>query len=105
MYVSHVDQHCDWTHDGQIYDTDNYGLHFGGGGDLGFWYRHSFALGQRTNGCTHVGSSFVTPAEGPFALNNGEQEDFVFAAFQVLLVRPVDGLHLRFGVLLRYIHC
>jgi hypothetical protein len=79
------------VHDRQVNGDDHYGLYFGLS-DLSFWRFRSFALGQETNGSTHAGSSFVQPSEGPYALNNGEQKGFVFTAFQVLLVRPTDGL-------------
>jgi hypothetical protein len=77
-------------HPVQIYDHDDVGLAFSG---LWFWWDgKTFALGEQTNGYTDLeGRSFVEPAEGPYALNSGENRDFVFTAFQVLLVRPVDG--------------
>jgi hypothetical protein len=60
---------------------------------LSFWHSgQTFALGRRTNGDTNVGDSFTQPAEGRCALNNGDPNGFVFTAFQVLLVRPIEGL-------------
>jgi hypothetical protein len=79
----------------QTLDDGASGLQFGDdgwfGADLCFWHSSTSALDQYNNGYTHVGSSFVEPAEGPSALNNGEERDMVFTAFQVLLVKPVDG--------------
>jgi hypothetical protein len=49
-------------------------------------------LGQLTNGLTAVGRSFAKPEQGRFALSNGDSSGFVFTAFQVLLVRPTEGL-------------
>jgi hypothetical protein len=80
-------------HYGQICDHDIYGFIF-----YGLVFRRqgeTFVLGEQTNGFTDLGegrSGFVEPAEGPYALNNGEKYGFVFTAFQVLLVKPVDGL-------------
>jgi hypothetical protein len=83
--------HCFQTDDGE--EGDEYGIAFGDGFDLIFWYNKNYALGQRINGYTTVtGDSFAQPAEGPHALNNGEEDSFVFTAFQVLLVRPTEGL-------------
>jgi hypothetical protein len=80
----------------QVFDYDEYGLVFGGGFDLCFWHTNAYALGEENNGYNYVGdlmlSCFVRPAEGPQSLNNGERSGFVFSAFQVLLVKPVDGL-------------
>jgi hypothetical protein len=75
----------------QIYDHENDGIAFHG---LWFWHSGAFALGEQTNGFTDLkwDSGFVVPAEGRYELNNGEEGGFVFTAFQVLLVRPVEGL-------------
>jgi hypothetical protein len=59
-----------------------------GGTDLRFWYNNNYALGQKTNGYTNVGGSFEQPDEGPYALNNGEMNGFVFTSFHILLVKP-----------------
>jgi hypothetical protein len=75
----------------QTFDRDDVGISFSG---LFFWHLHRYALGQPTNGLiTDLKSrSFVVPAEELYALTNGERGGFVFSAFQVLLVRPVEGL-------------
>jgi hypothetical protein len=79
----------------QIFDSDYFGVYFGSG-DLCFWCDNIYALGEQTNGFTDVdGNSFVQPAEGPHALNNGEKGNFVLVAFQVLLVKPVEGSFVR----------
>jgi hypothetical protein len=52
----------------------------------------AFALGQLTNGLTAVGRSFAKSDQVRFALSNGDSSGFVFIAFQVLLVRPTEGL-------------
>jgi hypothetical protein len=75
-----------------LFDGGVYGMLLGDGNDLLFWHSGTYVLGQLTNGYTNVISSFVTPAEGPHALNNGVYGNFAFTAFQVLLVRPVEGL-------------
>jgi hypothetical protein len=77
-----------------VLDGDAFGIHFGSD-DLCFCPTKSCALGEQTNGYTDVGYSFVPEAvsdEGSYALNNGEKAGFVFTAFQVLLVKPVEGL-------------
>jgi hypothetical protein len=74
----------------QICDHDNFGIAFSG-----LYFCHSgttYALGEQTNGWTNLGGGFMYSAEGRHALNNGEEKGFVFTAFQVLLVRPVEGL-------------
>jgi hypothetical protein len=83
----------------QIYDHDNVGIGFRG---LVFWHSgETYTLGQQTNGFTDLyNSAFVCPAEGPYALNSGEFEGFVFTAFQVLLVRPTEGLPALFDCVL-----
>jgi hypothetical protein len=75
----------------QTFEQNSSGLRFGRA-DLCFWDYGTYKLGQETNGYTHLGHSFAVPAEGPFALNNGERAGFVFTAFQVLLVKSADGL-------------
>jgi hypothetical protein len=75
---------------GQTLDLDEWGINFGYS-EMCFWRTGVYALGQQTHGRTIVGFSFAQPAEGPYAFNNGERGGFVLTAFQVLLVRPVDG--------------
>jgi hypothetical protein len=75
----------------QTYDSEISGLYFGAG-DMCFWYNRISKLGMPTNGGTNSGSSFVRPDEGRSALNNGERDITVLTAFQVLLVKPVEGL-------------
>jgi hypothetical protein len=99
----HIHQIRSWhcalhLHRFQVIDHDNYGISFDG---LVFWQAgRAFALGEQTTGFTDLNlGTFVKPAEGRYALNNGEYGGFVFTAFQVLLVRPTEGLCSRsFGL-------
>jgi hypothetical protein len=75
-----------------VFDNDGFGICFGKG-DLVFWYTEPHALGEATNGFTSIEDRhFFEPEDGPRALNSGQLEGFVFTAFQVLLVRPTEGL-------------
>jgi hypothetical protein len=76
----------------QIFDADDNAVSFNMG-TLCFWHTKTFALGQQTNGFNNnIGFGFLRTDEGPYALNSGKYGGFVFTAFQVLLVRPVEGL-------------
>jgi hypothetical protein len=86
--------------DVQIGDRDDVGIGFAG---LWFWRDgFTYALGTETNGWTNLSeqaSGFVCPAEGRYALNNGEEKGFVFTAFQVLQVKPIERYEVCMRVL------
>jgi hypothetical protein len=76
----------------QIFDNEDVGIAFNG---LRFWHSgETYTLGELTNGDTDLDeyNGFVCPAEGRYALNNGDEKGFAFNAFQVLQVTPVKGL-------------
>jgi hypothetical protein len=76
----------------QTFDRDDFGVSFC---DMCFWQTNAYALGEQTNGASYVGgmfSGFASSVEGPCALSNGERDGFVYTAFQVLLVKPIEGL-------------
>jgi hypothetical protein len=72
----------------QLNDNRDFGASFVG---LNFWqYGNTYGLGELTNGCNDLhaySSGFLCPD-----FSNGEFSGFVFTAFQVLLVRPTEGL-------------